>query len=477
MAIPEYASFDGLALAAMVRKGEVASLELLDEAIARVEKHNPKLNAVVYKFYDRARQMARDRGVGDGPFEGVPFLLKDLLGDCMGVPTRWGTSYIPEVPALADSELVSRYKRAGFIPFAKTNVPEFGLVPTTESRLYGPAHNPWNLAHSTGGSSGGSAAAVAAGIVPIAHSNDGGGSIRIPAASCGLVGLKPTRARNSLAPIAGDLINGLIVEHVVTRTVRDSAAVLDATAGTVPGDPYVAPITARPWLDEVSSPPGRLRIGFYTKALDGGPIHPDSVEAVTRAAKLCAELGHEVVEDAPRLDLMEIMPSFSVLWTTSIAYSIEAAKRLIGRAPEREQLESLTWNLYELGKEITAAQYLVAINSLQRFSHDFARFFEKYHLWITPTLGLPPVKLGEIDLMSPNANMFNPIIAQFAHLNPLYNVTGQPAVTLPLYWNRDGLPIGVSFGGRFGDEATLFRIAGQLEQAAPWKDRKPPVWY
>ncbi len=476
MAIREYASFDGLALAELVRKGEVTPLELLEEAIARVEKHNPKLNAVVYKFYDRARETARARRVGSAPFEGVPLLLKDILGDCAGVPTRWATSYVPEVPAPADCELVSRYKRAGFIPFAKTNVPEFGLVPTTESRLYGPAHNPWNLAHSTGGSSGGSAAAVAAGIVPIAHANDGGGSIRIPAACCGLVGLKPSRARNSLAPMAGDLINGLIVEHVVTRTVRDSAAVLDATAGAVPGDPYIAPPPARPWLDEVSNRPGRLRIAFHTRALDGGPIHPDAVEAVTRAAKLCGELGHEVTEDAPKFDLMEIMPDFTVVWTTSIGYSIEAAKRLIGRAPEREQLESLTWNLYELGKGITAAQYLVAINGLQRFSHGFARFFEKYDLWMTPTLGLPPVKLGEIDLTSPNANMFNPIIAQFANLNPLYNVTGQPAITLPLYWNRDGLPLGVSFGARFGDEATLFRIASQLEQAAPWKDRKPPVW-
>jgi len=476
MPIPEYASLDGLALGELVRKGEVTALELLEEAIARVEKHNSRLNAIVYKFYERAREMARNGCASGAPFEGVPLLLKDILGDCAGVPTRWGTSYVPEIPAPADCELVSRYKRAGFIPFAKTNVPEFGLVPTTEPRLYGPAHNPWSLAHSTGGSSGGSAAAVAAGIVPIAHANDGGGSIRIPAACCGLVGLKPTRGRNSLAPMAGDLINGLIVEHVVTRTVRDSAAVLDATAGAVPGDPYIAPAPARPWLDEVSNPPGRLRIAFHTRALDGGPIHPDAAEAVTRAAKLCAELGHEVSEDAPRIELMELMPDFTVVWTTTIAYSIESAKRLIGREPEREQLESLTWNLYELGKGITAAQYLVAINGLQRFSHGFARFFEKYDLWMTPTLGRPPVKLGEIDLASPNANMFNPIIAEFAHLNPLYNVTGQPAITLPLHWNRDGLPIGVSFGARFGDEATLFRIAAQLEQAAPWKDRRPAVW-
>jgi len=476
MPIPEYASLDGLALGELVRKGEVTALELLEEAIARVEKHNSRLNAIVYKFYERAREMARNGRASGAPFEGVPLLLKDILGDCAGVPTRWGTSYVPEIPAPADCELVSRYKRAGFIPFAKTNVPEFGLVPTTEPRLYGPAHNPWSLAHSTGGSSGGSAAAVAAGIVPIAHANDGGGSIRIPAACCGLVGLKPTRGRNSLAPMAGDLINGLIVEHVVTRTVRDSAAVLDATAGAVPGDPYIAPAPARPWLDEVSNPPGRLRIAFHTRALDGGPIHPDAAEAVTRAAKLCAELGHEVTEDAPRIELMELMADFTVVWTTTIAYSIESAKRLIGREPEREQLESLTWNLYELGKGITAAQYLVAINGLQRFSHGFARFFEKYDLWMTPTLGRPPVKLGEIDLVSPNANMFNPIIAEFAHLNPLYNVTGQPAITLPLHWNRDGLPMGVSFGARFGDEATLFRIAAQLEQAAPWKDRRPAVW-
>lgn len=476
MAIGEYASYDGLALGELVRKGEVTALELLDEAIARVEKLNPKLNAIVYKFYDMAREAARDRSPGNAPFEGVPFLLKDIFGDLAGVPTRSASRYVPNVPMPVDSELVARYKRAGLIPFAKTNVPEFGLVPTTESQLYGPAHNPWNLAHTTGGSSGGSAAAVAAGIVPLAHANDGGGSIRIPAAACGLVGLKPTRARNSLAPLAGDLMNGLIVEHVVTRTVRDSAAALDATAGSVPGDPYVAPPPTRPWLEEVTARPERLRIAFYTRAMDGSLVHSDSVEAVQHAAKIAADLGHEVTEDVPEFNLAQLMPDFTVVWTASAAVSVEGVRRITGRKPERDLFESLTWNLYELGKGITAAQYLLAINGLQRFSHGFARFFEKYDLWLTPTLGTPPFKLGAVDLKGPTANMFDETIVKFAHLNPLYNVTGQPAITLPLYWNKEGLPLGVTFGARLGDEAALFRIAGQMEQAAPWKDRRPPVW-
>jgi amidase len=476
MSIREYASLDGLALGELVRKGEVTGLELLEEAIARVEKHNGAINAVVYKFYDQARDAARSRKAGNAPFEGVPLLLKDILGDCAGVPTRYGARYAPEIPAAEDCELVARYKRGGFIPFAKTNVPEFGLVPFTESQLYGPARNPWRLDSTPGGSSGGSAAAVAAGIVPIAHGNDGGGSIRIPAACCGLVGLKPTRGRNSMAPVAGDVMSGLVVEHVLTRTVRDSAAVLDATAGSVPGDPCVAPPPSKSYLREVSTSPGRLRIAFSSRGLFGDSVHPDCAEAVSHAAKLCASLGHIVQEDSPPADFASVSTYFFAIWAAGTAFELLAAKLMTGREPTRDLLEGLTWNLNELGTSMTAGQYLLAVNILQRFSRDFAGFFEKYDLWLTPTLGLPPLRIGTVDLMSPAASLADETIVRFTHVNPLYNLSGQPAISLPLYWSRDGLPIGVLFGARFGGEATLFQIAGQIEQAEPWAGRKPPIW-
>jgi amidase len=476
MAIREYPSLDGLALGELVRNREVTARELLEEAIDRVERHNAALNAVVYKFYDQARAAARNRQIGNAPFEGVPFLLKDILGDCEGVPTRYGSRYVPEIPAPADCELVARYKRSGFIPFGKTNVPEFGHVPITESQLYGPARNPWNLDRTPGGSSGGSAAAVAAGIVPVAHGNDGGGSIRIPASCCGLVGLKPTRGRISLAPTAGDIMNGLLAEHVLTRSVRDSAAALDGTAGTVPGDPYVAPPQTRPFLQEVSTPPKRLKIALSVKSLLGDSVHPDCVEAASHAAKLCADLGHDVQEDSPPIDFASLGPPFFAVWAAGAAFELSAAKVVIGREPTREELEGLTWNLYQLGMSITAGQYLLAVNTLQRLSRDFAKFFERYDLWLTPTLGLPPLKVGTVDLMSPTATMADETLGRFVNVNPLYNFSGQPAISLPLYWNREGLPIGVSFGAKFGDESTLFQISGQLERAQPWAGRKPPIW-
>jgi amidase len=301
VAFNEYASLDGLALGRMVRDRQITPTELMDAAIARAEKHNPKLNAIVFKDYDRARATARSHQ-STGPFAGVPLLLKDIMGDCAGMPTRSACAFIPATPMAADSELVARYKRAGFIPFAKTNVPELGIPPVTESRLYGPARNPWNVDRTPGGSSGGSAAAVAAGIVPVAHGNDGGGSIRIPASCCGLVGLKPTRGRNSLAPLLGDVLGGYIVEHVLTRTVRDCAAALDATAGMMPGDPYFPPRPTRAYLNEASTPPKPLRIAFSAANPLGGSVHPDCVEATQSAAKLCEELGHHVEEAAPQLN-------------------------------------------------------------------------------------------------------------------------------------------------------------------------------
>lgn len=476
MGFREYSSFDGLGLADLVRKGDVAALELLEAAIARVEKHNPALNAIVYKFYDKARAAARSRKRGDAPFEGVPFLLKDILGECEGVPTRFASRYIPEFPSPADSEQVARFKRAGLIPFAKTNAPEFGLPPITEPQLYGPARNPWNTDHTPGGSSGGSAAAVAAGIVPLAHANDGGGSIRIPAACCGLVGLKPTRGRVSLAPNLGDVMGGLVCEHVVSRTVRDSAAALDATAGPMPGDPYFAPPPARAYLKEAGTAPRPLRIAFSTRSLSGETIDPEFADATHQAAKLCAGLGHRVEEDAPTLELGEVATSFIAVYGAGLASNIELVWKLTGVAPSRDVLEAMTLNMYEIGKNVSGAQYLLAQSALQQLSRRFAGFFEKYDIWLTPTLGCPPLRVGTIDFNNPGATLMDREIVRMAHVNPIYNISGQPAITLPLYSGSQGLPIGILFGARYGDEATLFQLAGQLEHALPWKERKPTIW-
>lgn len=475
MAFKEYSSYDGLGLGELVRKGEVTASELLEEAIARVERHNGKINSVVYKFYDQARAAAR-RKPGQGPFEGVPFLLKDILGECQGVPTRFASRYFPAIPSAVDSELVARYKRAGLIPFAKTNAPEFGLPPITEPQLYGPARNPWNTDHTPGGSSGGSAAAVAAGIVPLAHGNDGGGSIRIPSASCGLVGLKPTRGRNSLAPNLGDIMGGLVCENVLSRSVRDSAAALDATEGYVPGDPYSAPPKKNPYIQEVKIDPGRLKIAFWDGTSQGESLHEEAVKAVREAAKLCSDLGHEVEEAGPTINYEETASAFIAVYAGGLASTIEALKLMTGVEPSLENLEVMTFNFYEIGRQVTAAQYLMAVASFQNLSRQVASFFETYDILLTPTLGCPPLKVGTIDFQSQSTSMLDPRIVTFTHANPYYNISGQPAISLPLHWTSEGLPLGVLFGGKYGDEGTLFRLAGQIEQARPWKDRHPPVW-
>jgi amidase len=476
MPFDEYASFDGLALGRMVRERKVTPAELMEAAIARAEKHNGRLNAIVFKDYDRALAAARDRKAGAAPFEGVPMLLKDIMGDCAGMPTRSACAFIPATPMPADCELVARYKRAGFIPFAKTNAPELGIPPVTESRLYGPARNPWNLERTPGGSSGGSAAAVAAGIVPVAHGNDGGGSIRIPAACCGLVGLKPTRGRNSLAPNLGDVLGGFVVEHVLTRTVRDCAAALDATAGPMPGDPYFPPNPVRPYLQEASTRPKRLRIAFSTQNPLGGRIHPDCVDATKQAAKLCAELGHEVEEAAPQLNYQMLAQFFATVYAAGVALSVEGAKLMTGGEPTADKFETFTWNMYQQGLQVSASQYLIAQVMLQQASRQFAAFFESHDLFLTPTLGQPPLRIGTIDFMSPRTTLLDQTFTDFAIACPVYNITGQPAISLPLHWNREGIPIGVMFGARYGDEATLIQLAGQLEQARPWVSRKPPLW-
>lgn len=474
MAIAEYEDYDGLGLAALVRRKEVSPSELVEEAIARAEKVDPALNFLVFRDYERARKTAGSPPP-DGAFSGVPFFLKDVFGFAEGMPTRQGSRFIPPFPWPQDCLLTARFKASGLVILGKTNVPEFGLVPTTESKLYGAARNPWNLAHSTGGSSGGSAAAVAARVVPLAHANDGGGSIRIPASCCGLVGLKPTRGRISYAPQFGDAIDGLANDHVLTRSVRDSAAALDATAGSVQGDPYWAPPPPPSYLAALDEKPKTLRIAFSTKMPDGRDLHADCVEAVHEAARLCERLGHKVEEAALPFDQAQLLPGFMAFWASNLAAGIDYACQLTGRTPTDADFEGLTWGLYEMGRRVTASEYLRAKAHMQHAARDAAKFHETYDVWLSSTLGRPPVALGTFDLDERDPFKSFAPLADYVPFTAIQNVTGQPAINLPLHWNADGLPIGAHFVGRFGEEHTLLRLAAELEAAAPWHSRRPEL--
>jgi len=468
MSHDEFTWLDATAQAELVRKKEVTPLELVEAAITRIEHLNAKLNAVVTPMYDLAREAAQAE-LPDGPFRGVPFLLKDLMAAYAGVTMTLGSRLLQNFVPPQDSELVVRLKKAGLIILGKTNTPEFGAVPTTEPELFGPCRNPWDTQRTTGGSSGGSAAAVAAGMVPMAHANDGGGSIRIPASCCGLFGLMPTRARNPLGPNFGDCISGLLMEHAVTRSVRDSAALLDATCGPDIGDPYWAPSPIRPFLQEVGADPGQLRIAFTTKAATGVEIHSDCIDAVQETVSLCSELGHKVEEVAPELDGEMITKAFTALWSSGCASTLKFLNA------SKDQVEPLSWALFEMGSSYSAPDYLLALQTVQWVARQFAGFFRDYDVLLTPTLAEPPVALGTFD--SPEDDPLRGFhrAEEFVPFTPICNMTGQPAMSVPLFWNSAGLPVGSHFIARFGDEATLFRLAAQLEEARPWAQRRPPV--
>jgi amidase len=474
----EFAQLDATAQAELVRKKEVKPIELVDAAIALVESFNPKLNAVVTPMYEMAREAAESE-LPEGPFTGVPFLLKDLVAAYGGVRITSGTRMMLNYVAAHDTELVKRLKRAGLITIGKTNTPEFGILPTTEPELFGASRNPWNINHSTGGSSGGSAAAVAAGMVAMAHANDGGGSIRIPASCCGLFGLKPTRARNPLGPDFGEMLEGFVVEHAVTRSVRDSAALLDATAGPDLGDPYYAPPPARPFSTEVNTPPGRLRIAFSTKAFSETEIHPDCIAAVHDTAKLCEELGHEVIESdiTPQIgiDPELFSKSFISIWAAGCTANLDYFAHVTNSPLQKENVEPLTWALYEMGQAVSAVNYIFATQYLQRMSRVLAKFFSQYDAYLTPTLATPPPLLGSFVAPADNPLVSLFRAAAFVPFTPICNITGQPAMSIPLYWNGDNLPIGSHFIGHFGDEGLLFRLAAQLEAARPWANHRPAI--
>jgi len=465
---------DAVAQAALVRAGDVQPIELVDAAIAKIEKLNPGLNAVVTPMFETARQVAKGP-LPDGPLKGVPFLLKDLLAEYAGAPMSEGSRFLSDYVSPHDSELVARYKRAGLVVVGKTNTPEFGLKPTTEPELFGPTLNPWNTGHTPGGSSGGSAAAVASGMVAAAHANDGGGSIRGPASWCGLVGLKPTRGRNPLGPDYGELIGGLVCEHVVTRTVRDSAAILDATAGADPGAPYVAPVPSRPFLDEVGADPGRLKIAFSARSIHGHDPDPACAEAVEQAARLCEGLGHQVVEDVPAVDGGQLAPLFGTLWAAFGAWTLRDWEVRTGRTATPEQFEKHTWIMSETDKNLRASDLAMAMQNLQRFARKVAGFHETYDVWLTPTMNTPPPPLGFFEHVKEDRARARLRMEAAAYYTSLCNVTGQPAISLPLHQTADGLPVGVQLIGRYGDEAALFRLSAQLEAAQPWADKWPGV--
>jgi amidase len=479
MSFSEYTDYDGMGLAELVRSGEIKASELIEEAITRIERHNGTLNAVVHKGFEIGRHAAKavDEGKQGGGFAGVPFLLKDIGAICTGLTVQFGSRFLAGFVPPFDDELVRRYKAAGTCILGATNAPELGLLPITEPLAYGPCHNPWNPAHSTGGSSGGSAAAVAAGIVPMAHANDGGGSIRIPASCCGLVGMKPTRARISQGPHVGEALGGLVNHHVVSRTVRDSAAMLDATAGPMPGDPQVAPAPKGSYLAAAAEPPASLRIAFRQTDLQGRPIDPEVASAVCATAEALQELGHRVEEASPEgLSEEAIVRPFLVLWSTGAVTQIDTFARLLGKPIDWDLFEPATRAFYEDGQRYSAADYVAAWDALQGLGRQFGRFFESHDVLLTPTLASPPAKLGAFDVQRADIDGLNAELTRYVPYTPLLNATGQPAVSLPLQQSSSGLPLGMMFVGRFSAEELLYSLAGQLEEALPWKERRPLVW-
>lgn len=474
MQTSEYAVRDGTGLAELVRSKQVKRVELVEAAIEIAERRNPEINSICFKAYDQALALANkqdDGGGTDGPLEGVPMLLKDLNGEVEGWPELKGCRALADYVSPHTTNLVKRYFEAGLNPIGKATTPEFGLIAVTESDAYGDTRNPWNLNHTPGASSGGSAASVAAGIVPIAHANDGGGSIRIPASCSGLVGMKPSRGRMPQGPL-GALAFDLGMEHVVTRSVRDSALVLDATHGEDPGAPYVAPITSGTYLSAVTTAPPKLRVAFSTDYwTNGGPIHQECVAAVQNTARILEELGHAVEETRPQVDYGAVTQSFMAVWTSMAAASVDS----ISSDPNLDQFEQSTLDLAGLGRKVSGGQLVSAREHLLSLGRLMSRFHDTYDIYVTTVLGTPPIKIGDWR----RDTAFVPdddIQGQFMLCSPVANATGQPSISLPLHMTQDGLPVGVMITAAYGREDLLYQIAGQLEEALPWADRTPPNW-
>jgi amidase len=475
----ELARLDATGQAALVREGQVSPSELVESAIGQIEALNPELNAVISDLSEKAIASAAGP-LSDGQFRGVPMLLKDLAAHSAGDPFHEGMAFLKrlEWTESEDQYLVRKFREAGFVLLGKTNTPELGILPTTEPAAYGPTHNPWDVGRSPGGSSGGSAAAVAAGLVAVAHANDGGGSIRIPASHCGLVGLKPSRGRVSLGADFGDVISGLAIEHVLSRSVRDSAGVLDAICGAMPGDPYVAPARRRPYLEEVGADPGRLRVGLMTTPPGGQfEAHADCIAAAQAAARTLETLGHIVEPAYPQaLDDAEYIPSFLVRWTAGVAWNLKYWEAKTGKPISSDDVEPATWALAELGRSQGAADYLRAVEYHQCLTRRIAEWWQGgFDLLLTPTTAEPATPLGtfEPEPENPTAPIMRAV--PLATFTAAFNTTGQPAISLPLHWTADGLPVGAQLVADYGREDQLIRVAAQLEKAAPWADRWPSL--
>jgi amidase/6-aminohexanoate-cyclic-dimer hydrolase len=474
MGFSDYEAHDGVGLAELVSRKEVSAGELLDEAVDRMEAVNPVLNAVVIPMVEEAKATL-EAGLPEGPLRGVPFLLKDLAVLYAGVPTTHGCGLFADSVPDHDSELVRRYKQAGLVIFGKSASPEFGLTTTTESTLFGQTRNPWNLEHVAGGSSGGAAAAVAAGILPVAHASDGGGSIRIPAACCGLFGLKPSRGRMPFGPDVGEGWSGMSTMHAVSRSIRDSAVLLDASDGADLGAPYPAPPKARPYAEEVDRKPEALRIGLLGETFNGLPTHPDCRRAVEDAGKLCESLGHRVEEAQLSIDSHAIAAASQAIMGGNVTSLLDDRAAALGRELREDDVEPFTWLSVQSAREKSAADYARAIRGIHAIGRTVEGFLQNFDIILTPTMGAPPEKLGVPALSNPDLPQLVTALLTSVGYTQVFNASGHPAMSVPLCWNEAGLPIGIQFAARLGGEDTLFRLAGQLERARPWSARRPPA--
>ena len=469
---PEYESYDAVGLAGLLRSGQVQAAELLEAAIERCDERNPSINAVVHTFRDRARGTLAESS-RNGPLAGVPFLLKDVGAHYGGEPTGYACRLFDGFVAERDTTLVRRYRQAGLVIFGKTNTPELALSVTTEPQVTGPTLNPWNTAYSPGGSSGGAAAAVAAGIVPAAHGSDGGGSIRIPASHCGLVGLKPTRGRVPTGPDRAESWAGMAQNHVITRSVRDSAAFLDAVEGPEPGDPYHPPAHAGSWVETLAKPVGKLRVALIRDAFNGEDVDPDIMELVVNTAGLCEQLGHRVEESRCPLSPEELHNCATLILSSHVNADIQARCEALGREFRREDVSYVTWRMARAGAEASASDYAAALGHIHYIGRRMGEFSGQYDVILSPTTAAPAPRLGEIDMDTEDLKGYMQVTNRYTAFTQLLNVTGQPAISLPLGRSSGGLPIGVQLAASQGGEGLLFGLAAQLERACPWTGLSP----
>lgn len=473
MYVHEYASQDATGLAKLIRSGEVSAPEVHNAARQSIEAVNPTLCALAAPLFDSPLEYAPH-----GPFAGVPFAIKDIVCHAAGVPIRFGSRMVPPTFAFShDSELMLRWRRAGLATLGRTTTPEWGFNANTEAVVYGSTRNPWDPDRIAGGSSGGAAALVAAGALPVAHANDGGGSIRIPAAMCGLVGLKPTRGRVPIGPDVGEALAGMGIEFAVTRTVRDAAALLDAVQGHGVGDKYQIAPPARPYVKEVGASPGWMRIAISYRGWSRVPIDPSCVAAVESTAKVLAGMGHQIEEATPSFDVEAYHTMNRDIWSVTLADWISGISTMAGVAPTPDNIEATTWACIEHGKRLSALQLMEADHIMNATCRAVGAFFESYDVLLTPTAASPAPLLGSLNANKPNldADAWTRKVFTFAPFTALFNATGQPAMSLPLGMNEAGLPVGVQLVTRYGDEASLFRLAAALETAMPWKGRKPRI--